>query len=87
VPITPGYAALQTVGIKARPIDLDTSEKIQKSQTKGLIRELDIQIKKLQRLENKGAISSDTAEAEKEKLREKKRNLRQGLTLEGEEKD
>jgi len=87
VPITPGYAALQTVGIKARPIDLDTSEKIQKSQTKGLIRELDIQIKKLQRLENKGAISSDTAEAEKEKLREKKRNLKQGLTLEGEEKD
>jgi len=87
VPITPGYAAMQTVGIKARPIDLDTSEKIQKSQTKGLIRELDIQIKKLQRLENKGAISSDTAEAEKEKLREKKQNLRQGLTLEGEEKD
>ena len=87
VPITPGYAALQTVGIKARPIDLDTSEKIQKSQTKGLIRELDIQIKKLQRLENKGAISSDTAEAEKEKLREKKRNLKQGLTLEGEEKE
>jgi len=87
VPITPGYAALQTVGIKVRPIDLDTSEKIQKSQTKGLIRELDIQIKKLQRLENKGAISSDTAEAEKEKLREKKRNLRQGLTLEGEEKE
>ena len=87
VPVTPGYAALQTVGIKARPIDLDTSEKIQKSQTKGLIRELDIQIKKLQRLENKGAISSDTAEAEKEKLREKKQNLRQGLTLEGEEKD
>jgi predicted transcriptional regulator len=87
VPVTPGYAAMQTVGIKARPIDLDTSEKIQKSQTKGLIRELDIQIKKLQRLENKGAISSDTAEAEKEKLREKKQNLRQGLTLEGEEKD
>jgi len=87
VPITPGYAALQTVGIKARPIDLDTSEKIQKSQTKGLIRELDIQIKKLQRLENKGAISSDTAEAEKEKLREKKRNLKQGLTIEGEEKE
>lgn len=87
VPVTPGYAALQTVGIKARPIDLDTSEKIQKSQTKGLIRELDIQIKKLQRLENKGAISSDTAEAEKEKLREKKQNLREGLTLEGEEKE
>jgi len=87
VPITPGYAALQTVGIKARPIDLDTSEKIQKSQTKGLIRELDIQMKKLNRLRNKGAISDEAAEVEKEKLREKKRNLKQGLTLEGEEKD
>jgi len=87
VPITPGYAALQTVGIKARPIDLDTSEKIQKSQTKGLIRELDIQMKKLNRLRNKGAISDEAAEIEKEKLREKKRNLNQGLTVEGEEKD
>ncbi len=87
VPITPGYAALQTVGIKARPIDLDTSEKIQKSQTKGLIRELDIQMKKLNRLRNKGAISDEAAEVEKEKLREKKRNLKQGLTIEGEEKE
>lgn len=87
LPITPGYAALQTVGIKARPIDLDTSEKIQKAQTKALIRELEAQIKQSQRLENKGAISPTTGEAEREKLREKKQFIRQGLTVEGEEKD
>lgn len=87
LPITPGYAALQTVGIKARPIDLDTSEKIQKAQTKALIRELETQIKQSQRLENKGAISPTTGEAEREKLRQKKQFIRQGLTVEGEEKD
>ena len=87
LPITPGYAALQTVGIKARPIDLDTSDKIQQAQTKALIRELETQIKQSQRLENKGAITPSAGEAAREKLREKKANLRQGLTVEGEEKD
>jgi multidrug resistance efflux pump len=78
---------MQTVGIKARPIDLDTSEKIQASQTKAMIRELELEIRKLNRLESKGAITGEAAEREKEKLREKRSNLRQGLTVEGEEKD
>ena len=87
LPIQPKYAAMQTVGIKARPIDLETSEKIQASQTKAMIRELDLEIKRLNRLENKGAITGETAEREREKLREKRVNLRQGLTVTGEEKD
>lgn len=87
LPIQPGYAALQTVGIKARPIDLDTSDKIQQAQTKALIRELETQIRQSQRLENKGAITPSAGEAAREKLREKKANLRQGLTVEGEAKD
>jgi hypothetical protein len=87
LPIQPKYAAMQTVGIKARPIDLDTSEKIQRGQTKQMIHELDLEIKKLTRLESKGAITGETAEREKEKLREKRSFLRQGLTVEGEEKD
>jgi hypothetical protein len=87
LPITPGYAALQTVGIKARPIDLDTSDKIQQAQTRALIRELEAQIKQSQRLENKGAITPSAGETAREKLREKKANLRQGLTVEGEAKD
>jgi hypothetical protein len=87
LPIQPKYAAMQTVGIKARPIDLDKSEKIQASQTKGLIRELELEIRKLTRLESGGAITSEASEREKEKLREKRSFLRQGLTVEGEEKD
>ena len=87
LPIQPKYAAMQTVGIKARPIDLDTAEKIQASQTKAMIRDLDTQMRKLKRLENKGAITSETSEREREKLRQKKQFLRQGLTVEGEEKD
>ena len=87
LPIQPKYATMQTVGVKARPIDLDTSEKIQASQTKAMIRDLDTQIRKLKRLEGKGAISPETAEREKEKLRQKKQFLKEGLTVEGEEKD
>ena len=87
LPIQPKYAAMQTVGVKARPIDLDTAEKIQASQTKAMIRELELEIRKLTRLESKGAITGEAAEREKEKLREKRTNLRQGLTVEGEEKD
>jgi hypothetical protein len=87
LPIQPKYAAMQTVGIKARPIDLDTSEKIQASQTKAMIRDLDTEMRKLKRLESKGAITSETSDREREKLRQKKQFLRQGLTVEGEEKD
>jgi len=87
LPIQPKYAAMQTVGIKARPIDLDTSEKIQESQTKAMIRDLDTQMRKLKRLEGKGAITPETSEREREKLRQKKQFLKEGLTVEGEEKD
>ena len=87
LPIQPKYAAMQTVGIKARPIDLDTSEKIQASQTKAMIRDLDTQMRKLKRLEGKGAITPETSEREREKLRQKKQFLKEGLTVEGEEKD
>jgi predicted transcriptional regulator len=87
LPIQAKYAAMQTVGIKARPIDLDTSEKIQASQTKAMIRDLDTQMRKLKRLEGKGAITPETSEREREKLRQKKQFLKEGLTVEGEEKD
>ena len=87
LPIQPKYAAMQTVGIKARPIDLDTSEKIQESQTKAMIRDLDTQMRKLKRLEGIGAITPKTSEREREKLRQKKQFLKEGLTVEGEEKD
>jgi len=66
---------------------LDTSEKIQASQTKAMIRDLDTEMRKLKRLESKGAITSETSDREREKLRQKKQFLREGLTVEGGEKD
>jgi hypothetical protein len=44
-------------------------------------------MRKLKRLEGKGAITPETSEREREKLRQKKQFLREGLTVEGEEKD
>lgn len=87
VPIMPGYAAMQTVGIKARPIDLAASEKFAKAEQKRMVTEINIKMSSLRKQRNKGSISDETAEVELEKLREKKRNLNQGLTVEGEEKD
>jgi hypothetical protein len=52
-----------------------------------MIRDLDTQIRKLKRLEGKGAISPETAEREKEKLKQKKQFLKVGLTVEGEDKE
>lgn len=86
-PVQPKYAAMQTVGIKARPIDLELSEKIDKSQTNALIRDIESQIRSMRRLSNKGAISEATMERETEKLREKRQRLKEGLTVDGKEKE
>jgi hypothetical protein len=87
LPVQPGYAAMQTVGIKARPIDLELSEKISNSQRKKLITDLSAEIKRIDRLEQKGAITSKNAEAERELQKTKRQRLREGLTVEGEEKN
>jgi hypothetical protein len=87
LPVQPGYAAMQTVGIKARPIDLELSEKISNSQRKKLITDLSAEIKRIDRLEQKGAITSKNAEVERELQKTKRQRLREGLTVEGKEKD
>jgi hypothetical protein len=86
LPVQPGLAALQTVGIKVRPIDLEMSERIEQSDRKRLIRELDAEIRRLNQLEARGAITADNAEAQRELQREKRIRLREGLTVDGEER-
>ncbi len=86
LPVQPGLAALQTVGIKVRPIDLEMSERIEQSDRKRLIRELDAEIRRLNQLEARGAITPDNAEAQRELQREKRIRLREGLTVDGEER-
>ena len=86
LPVQPGFAAAQTVGIKIRPIDLELSAEISASESKRLARDLSTKIKQIERLESKGAITSEVAETEIEKLQQKKEFLKEGLTVEGEEK-
>jgi len=86
-PVQPKYAAMQTFGIKVRPVDLETAEAIEGSMKRKMIRDIDGEIKKLQRLASKGAISDRTLEKERDKAIQKKENLRNGLTVDGSEKD
>lgn len=86
LPVQPGFAAAQTVGIKIRPIDLELSAEISASESKRLARDLDTKIRQIKRLEDKGAITGEAAETEIEKLQQKKEFLKEGLDVEGEEK-
>jgi len=85
LPVQPKYAALQTVGIKLRPIDLDVSEQIEANQRRKMIRDIDAEIRGLKRLSGKGAINDAALEKEMEKAQEKKQRLREGLTVDGDE--
>lgn len=87
LPVQTGLAVAQTMGIKIRPVDLELSEKIDKNERQKMIKDLDLEIKRITRLENKGAITSENAEAQREYQRTKKENLKQGLTVEGKEID
>jgi hypothetical protein len=86
LPAQLGYTAAQTVGIKIRPIDLELSAEYAESEKKKLIRDLDIEIRSLQKKEQDNVITSEAAEAETEKLKQKKEFLREGLTVEGKER-
>ena len=86
LPVQPGFAAMQTMGIKARPIDLELSEQINKAQQEKLIRDLEAEIRQINRLEDKGAITEKSADAQRELQQIKKQRLREGLTVEGEKR-
>lgn len=86
VAVTPGRAALNTIGIKIRPIDLDRSEVINESQKERLMREIDARVRSLQRQHRAGAISDRTLDKERDIAIEKKDRLRDNLTVDGNEK-
>ena len=86
-PVQPKYSILQTMGIKVRPIDLELSQRMDESDKKRIIRDLDSQIRRLNRLEQSGAVTPDNADIERDKLREKMQRVREGLTVDGEERE
>lgn len=86
LPVQPKLAALQTFGIKVRPYDFDEAEQIQESLKQQAIRGIDIEMRKLKRLENKGAVAERTVEKERDLANVKKDRLRDGKTVDGEKR-
>jgi hypothetical protein len=85
MPITPGYAALQTVGIKVRPVDTERSAEMAKGQREALIRDIDKELRNFRRQNQAGFMSDAILERELERARLKKERLREGLTVDGEQ--
>lgn len=83
LPVQPGLAALQTFGIKARPIDLEMSERFARADRERIIKDLQSQISQINRLEGRGAITPETAEKQRELQREKIQRVRDRLTVDG----
>jgi hypothetical protein len=86
LPVQPKHAMLQTMGIKIRPYDLELSRKIEESNKKQALREIDLEITRINRQEGKNVISAEAAGIEREKLLKKKGFIAQGLTPSGKEK-
>ena len=86
-PVQPKYAAMQTFGIKARPTDLELSEQIENSQRQQMIRELDKQIRQINRLEGKEFYSEKKADKLRDTVYEKRQRLKEGLTINGDERE
>ncbi len=84
LPVQPGLAAAQTFGIKIRPIDIDKAEQMEGGQRAKMIRDIDTEIRQLQRLNKLGALSDRALDKERDRAIEKKDRLREGLTVDGE---
>jgi hypothetical protein len=87
LPVQPKWAAAQTFGIKVRPIDLDTSEAIDRSLQRKMLRDIDTEMKALQRLNAKGAVSDRAFDKARELADIKKDRIRENLTVDGEARD
>jgi hypothetical protein len=85
-PVQPKYAAMQSVGIKARPLDFEMSQQIQTSQKNKTLRELEAELAQARRYRAKGIMSDRMFDKREEYIRTKMDNVREGLTVSGSEK-
>jgi hypothetical protein len=83
LPAQVSYSVMQTVGVKARPVDLELSADFKSSDTRATIARIDAEMRRVRKLLNKGAKSEAAAEKELELLRTKKDRLRDGLDVDG----
>ena len=87
LPVQPKYAAMQTFGIKVRPMDLDRSRQMDESNQRRLIRDIDTELRTLNRLNRSGVISDKVHDKKLEEAKLKKERLREGLTVDGDPKN
>jgi hypothetical protein len=85
-PVQPKYAAMQSAGIKARPLDFEMSQQIQTSQKNKTLRELEAELAQARRYRAKGIMSDRMFDKREEYIRTKMDNVREGLTVSGSEK-
>jgi hypothetical protein len=83
LPVQTKYAIAQTLGIKIRPVDLDLSEKFEAADRRKLIQGLEAEVKRVNRLENKGAMTPENAAKERDYQKLKIQRLKEGLDIEG----
>lgn len=76
LPVQPKYAAMQTVGIKARPVDLEASADIAKGKDVSEVRSIRGEIMQAKRLLNRGAISPREFERIRDDGKEKIKRIR-----------
>lgn len=86
LPVQPKFAAMQTFGIKVRPIDLEAGAQIEESQKQKMIRDIDAEMRTLRRLRADGVIKDRAYDKAKELAELKKDRLREGLTVDGKPK-
>jgi len=75
LPVQPKYAAMQTIGIKARPVDLEQSGSMNMIGDNAKVRSIDQEISRAGRLLSKGAISQREFDSIREKGIAKMRHL------------
>lgn len=76
LPVQPKYAAMQTLGIKARPVDLELEASRRKAQESALVNSIAAEVRSMSKLYQKGAVSDDMMERTRETAREKIERIR-----------
>lgn len=71
LPVQPKYAAMQTFGIKARPVDLELEAQRRGAQEQALVNSIAAEVRSMARLHQRGAVTDRMMEETSEKAREK----------------
>ena len=77
LPVQPKYAAMQTIGIKARPVDLDLEQERKQARERGMVRSMVAEVRSMQRQYQRGAASRRMLDDKRQKEMGKIRTLRE----------